>query len=53
MTQRHQLICAPIILALLLLAGIAGFFLPTNSRTSEPVPQSSCSAPVLAQHLRL
>ena len=51
MTQRYELIGLLIILAILLLAGIAGFFLPAAGRTPELVPPSCCSAPVLAQQL--
>jgi hypothetical protein len=43
MTQRYQLICASIILALLFLAGIAGFFLPTSSRSPELIAPSRCA----------
>jgi hypothetical protein len=47
------LICLSIILALLLLAGLAGFLLPSDSRTPELVAPSRCSLPVLAQQSSL
>ena len=48
MTHRYELIGLSIILAFLLLAAIAGFFLRPDSRTLELVPPSCCGAPVLA-----
>jgi hypothetical protein len=53
MTHRHELICLSIILALLLLAGLAGFLLPSDGRTPELVAPSRCSLPVLAQQSSL
>jgi hypothetical protein len=49
MTQRYELICLSIILALLVLAAIAGFFLPPDSRTPELIAPSHTSLQVLAQ----
>ena len=52
MTDRFQLICVSIILALLLLSGIVGFFRPSHSPASEIVPPSRYNAPALAEQLR-
>jgi hypothetical protein len=48
MTHRYELIGLSIILALVILASIAGFFLPADGRTPELAPPSRCSAPFLA-----
>jgi hypothetical protein len=45
----YELICVSVIVAILVLAAITGFFLPPDSRTPELMAPSYCSLPVLAQ----